>query len=104
MSKSPFTVVAIDMGYGHLRPAHAIADALNVPVLEVDHAPLAKDSDQELWSYVRRYYEGTSRASQLKVVGWPLRNLLERVTDIRELYSERDQSRPTLGVKVLDKL
>ena len=25
-------VVAIDMGYGHLRPAHAIAERLGVPV------------------------------------------------------------------------
>lgn len=104
MSHTPFTVVAIDMGYGHLRPAHTIADALGVPVLEVDQAPLAKENDRALWSYVRRYYEGTSRASQLKVVGWPIRNLLERVTDIRELYSERDQSGASLGVRVLDKL
>ena len=101
---SPYTVVAIDMGYGHLRPAHAVADALKVPVLEVDHAPLAKENDQRLWAYVRRYYEWASRASQLKGVGWPIRNLLERATEINELYSQRDQSKPTMGVRILDKL
>lgn len=98
------TVVAIDMGYGHLRPAHAVAEALGVPVLEVDRAPLANDEERKLWQYVRHYYEVTSRASQLRVVGWPLRNALERLTDIRELYSERDQSRPTTAVRVLDQL
>lgn len=103
-SDSPYTVVAIDMGYGHLRPAHAVAEALQVPVLEVDRAPLAKETDQRLWAYVRRYYEWASRASQWKGVGWPIRNLLERATEINELYSKRDQSKPSMGVRVLDRL
>ena len=38
-------VVAIDMGYGHLRPAHAIAQQLGVPVFDVDRAPLATAQD-----------------------------------------------------------
>ncbi len=103
-SDSPYTVVAIDMGYGHLRPAHAVAEALGVPVLEVDRAPLAKDKDQKLWSYVRHYYEWASRASQLKGVGWPIRNLLERATEINDLYAQRDQSKPTMGVRLLSLL
>lgn len=99
-----FTLVAIDMGYGHLRPAYALADALGGEVLHVDRPPLAEDKDRRLWAYVRRYYEGISRASQWPVFGWPLRHLLDRATDIRDLYAERDQSRPNTGVWLLERL
>jgi hypothetical protein len=104
MSNSRHAVVAIDMGYGHLRPAHAIADALGTEVLQIDQAPLARDKDQKLWAYVRQYYEGVSRASQWPVFGLPLRSLLEQVTDIRDLYSERDQSRPNIAAEVLERV
>lgn len=92
------------MGYGHLRPAHAIANALGTSVLEVDRPPLARDRDQRLWASVRKYYEGVSRASQLPVFGAPLRGLLDRVTSISDLYAERDQSRPNAGALVLERL
>jgi hypothetical protein len=97
-------VVAIDMGYGHLRPAYAVAEALGTDVLQVDQAPLARDEDQRLWAYVRQYYENLSRASQWPVFGLPLRTLLAQVTGIRDLYSERDQSRPNVAAKVLDRV
>lgn len=92
------------MGYGHLRPAHAIANALGTRVLEVDRPPLAENRDQRLWASVRKYYESVSRASQLPVFGAPLRGLLDRVTDISDLYAERDQSRPNAGALVLERL
>lgn len=97
-------VVAIDMGYGHLRPAHAIAQQLGVPVLEVDGPPLATSQDAVLWTWVRRYYEGLSRASQYPLVGPPMRSLLNTLTDIGSLYSVRDQSRANLGTYVLEKM
>src|SRR5687768_16005910 len=104
MSAPRHAVVAIDMGYGHLRPAYAVAEALGTDVLQVDQAPLARDKDQKLWAYVRQYYESISRASQWPVFGLPLRTLLEQVTDIRDLYAERDQSRPNISAEVLDRV
>jgi hypothetical protein len=104
VSSPSYSVVAIDMGYGHLRPAHAVANALDTSVLEVDRPPLAQDRDQRLWASVRKYYESVSRASQLPVFGAPLRGLLDRVTDISDLYAERDQSRPNAGALVLERL
>lgn len=92
------------MGYGHLRPAHAIAERLGVPVLDVDRAPLATSHDAALWTWVRRYYEGLSRASQYPMVGPPMRAVLNAVTDIGSLYSVRDQSSPNLGTFVLEKM
>lgn len=94
-------VVAIDMGYGHLRPAHAIAERLGVAVHEVDRPPLSRESDARKWSWVRSYYENLSRASQWPAVGAPLRGLLNAVTDIESLHARRDQSRPNLGAHAL---
>ncbi len=97
-------VVAIDMGYGHLRPAHAIAERLAVPVHDVDRPPLATSQDAALWMWVRRYYEGLSRASQYPLVGPPVRAVLNAITDIGSLYSVRDQSSANLGAHVLEKM
>jgi hypothetical protein len=44
------TVVAIDMGYGHLRPARAIATMLGCPVLHADQPPLADTEEQKRWA------------------------------------------------------
>src|SRR5690606_270218 len=75
-----------------------------VPVYDVDRPPLANPQDAALWMWVRRYYEGLSRASQYRMVGPPLRALLNAVTDIGSLYSARDQSSPNLGAHVLEKM
>jgi hypothetical protein len=95
-------LVAVEMGYGHLRAAHALATALGCEVLELDRAPLASPHEHRLWGRVRAAYEFISRASQLPYLGRPLRRLLETITFIPELYGARNQSRPTLGVRALE--
>ncbi len=97
-------VVAVDMGYGHLRAARPLAEALGVEVVHVDRPPLADSEEQKLWQRVRRGYEGVSRLSQAPVVGAPLRWLLDSVTDIPHLHPYRDLSAPTSGVTALERL
>ncbi len=92
------------MGYGHLRAAWALADQLGVPVLEVDHPPVAGAEEQRLWQSGRRLYEATARASQLPVVGLPLRALLDSLTSIPHLYPKRDLSAVTIQARSLDRL
>lgn len=96
-------VVAAEMGYGHLRPATSLADALGVEVLRADVAPLAGEAEAKLWSRSRRLYELTSRLSQRAFVGRPFRRLLFGATAISDLHPYRDQSRPTRPVKTLAK-
>jgi UDP-N-acetylglucosamine:LPS N-acetylglucosamine transferase len=93
-------LVAINMGYGHLRPAHALAERLGVPVLEVDRPPLAAPVEQRLWARTRHFYEGLTRFSQLPAAG-PLRGLVGAITDIPELHPYRDLSAATAGVRLL---
>jgi hypothetical protein len=97
-------VVAVDMGYGHLRAARPLARALGTEVLAPDRAPLADAEEQGAWRRVRAVYEWTSRASQVPVVGRPFRWLLDAATDIPRLHPHRDLSRPTRGVMALDRL
>ncbi len=96
------TLVAVEMGYGHLRPAYALAAELATEVLEVDRPPLSDADEQKLWRRVRRFYESVSRLSQIPAVGPPLRQLLETITSIPHLHPYRDLSSPTGGVRMLD--
>lgn len=94
-------VTSVEMGYGHLRAAHALADALGLHVVHVDRPPLAGPEEQRLWRRSRRLYELTSRASQIPLAGAPLRSALDLLTDIPHLYPYRDLSAPTFQVRSL---
>ena len=94
-------LVAIRMGYGHLRPAHALSQVLDTEVLEADQPPLSDEEEREMWLALRHTYENTTRVSQLPVVGAPLRSLVNSITDIQPLHPYRDLSRQTLGVRLL---
>lgn len=101
-SDKPLCLVAIDMGYGHLRPAHALSEYVSVPILEADRDPLARAEEQRQWDKIRHAYERISRASQLPFWGVPLRMLLDATTRIPEFYSDRDLTTPTFGTRYLE--
>lgn len=96
-------VVAIEMGYGHLRPARSLARELGVEIMHTDRPPLADAEEQRRWQATRRLYESVSRISGVPWVGPPLRGLLNSITDIPNLYPFRDLSGATLGVKLLER-
>jgi len=100
----PIAVAAVEMGYGHLRAAHSLAAAAGVDVLRSDRPPLATADDERRWRRARTVYEAISRGSQAPVVGRGLRRVLDALTAIPHLYPYRDQSAPTLGVRLLDRL
>ena len=97
-------VVAAEMGYGHLRAALPLAEALGVPLQLADRAPLAGPDERALWDRVRGAYELTSRLSQLSLAGGPLRWLLDQVTAIPGRYSERDLTGPNGGLRFVERL
>lgn len=90
------------MGYGHLRPAHALADQLDTVVFEADQPPLADRAERRTWQRVRGAYERLTRISQHRWVGAPFRALLSGITAIPEL--DGDLTRPTLGVRAQARL
>jgi hypothetical protein len=98
------TIVAVEMGYGHLRPAHALADLLGGDVLEADEPPLAGPNEQRVWARTRFHYEALTRLSQLPLVGKALSPLLGVITQIPPLYPRRDLSNPTWPVRLVERM
>lgn len=97
------SLVSIDMGYGHVRAALPLADALDTELLYVDEPPVADPEDQTLWGFTRKYYEGLSRISTIPMLGAPMELLLDEITAIEPLHPTRDLSAPNGGVRVLDR-
>lgn len=97
-------IVAVEMGYGHLRPAHALARALDSEVLRADRPPLARPEEARLWAVTQRVYEFTSRASQIPVLGRLLRPVLNALTAIPHLHPSRDLSTPDFAVRLQERL
>lgn len=95
-------VVAIEMGYGHLRAAQPLADVLGTSVLHVDRSPLASPEEQKPWASLRKGYESICRVSQVPVVGAPMRRLLDDATSIPHLFPYRDLSTPTFAARLLE--
>jgi hypothetical protein len=96
-------VVAIEMGYGHLRAADPLARAFDTDVLHCDRSPLADETEQRLWREARRFYEMGSRLSQLPGIGAPLRAGLDALTNIPRLYPRRDLSAPTTSARTVER-
>ena len=95
-------LVAIDMGYGHLRPAYALSDYLGqIPVLLADQPPLSTPEEQRLWQRARTVYELLSRTSTVPVIGSALGDVLHGITAIPSLYPLRDLSSSTPAVRLL---
>jgi hypothetical protein len=97
-------VVAVEMGYGHLRPAHALVERIGGELLEADRPPLADEDEQRMWAIARRQYERLTRVSQLPIIGKPLAPILGALTAIPPLYPARDLSNPTWPVHIIDRM
>lgn len=98
-------VVSVDMGYGHLRAAQPLSDALEAALLRADVEPLADAEERRLWDWVRFGHEGLSRLSKLPgLLGSTMRAILDGVTMIPPLHEYPDLSAPTPPVKALDRL
>jgi len=94
-------VAAIDMGYGHLRAAAPLADALGVPLLRMELPPLGGPVDARLWWRTRTFYEPLTRWSQAGVAGAPLRAMLARITAIPD--GAAHASTPTAGTRWMER-
>jgi hypothetical protein len=100
----PVALVALEMGYGHLRAAWPLADRLDTAVLDAARPPLAPASEQRNWRRTRAAYDLISRTSQVPLLGHGPRRVLEALTAIPHLHQQVDQSAPTVAVGLLDAL
>jgi hypothetical protein len=97
-------VVAVHMGYGHLRAGLALAEAAGTGVLSMDRPPFASAHDVAVWDRLRTTYERLSRRTGLPVVGPAYRRVLEVVTAIPRLRPADTQREPSLSVRYMASL
>src|SRR4051812_2553183 len=98
MSSAP-VIAGIDMGYGHLRPAAALAEHLGTHVLQMDQPPIGETRDRAFWTPVRNLYEPLTRFSEIPGLGRPLRSMLNAITAIPPHWPAQDLSGPTTGTR-----
>lgn len=96
-------VTAPSMGYGHLRAALSVAEALGVEPSRSDLPPLASAGDVKTWNRIRDLYERVSRLSTRRGIGLPATALLEWITSIAPLHPERDLSAPTRSAHTMER-
>ncbi|MGC4067618.1 MAG: hypothetical protein QM784_23820 [Polyangiaceae bacterium] len=97
-------IVSIEMGYGHLRAALPLADALGTRLWLADEAPIANDADRKLWQWVRRAHGLLSRPASWPLLERPANALMDLVTMIPSLHERSDRSAPDVGTLALDAL
>jgi len=95
------SVVAVDMGYGHLRAARALADAAGVPVREADRGPLAGPLERAVWTALRESYGALSRLAGSGRGGRGPRLLLDALTGIPRGRAGGALAAPTGPVRAL---
>lgn len=95
-------VVAVNMGYGHERPAHALRClAVGGEVIIANDYPGIPDEDKALWHTTQTWYERISRLNALPIIGPAAFKLFDQIQHIPEFYPRRDLSAPSLEVREL---
>ena len=97
-------VVAVEMGYGHLRAADTIAESLGTEVIRLDLPPVAGPGEAALWYGMRKFYNGLSQACDWPVAGTAARAILEKITEIAPLQPNGSGEPPTLLTHLTDGL
>ncbi len=97
-------VIAVTMGYGHLRPAYSLRDmAAPMPgvksqkgggVINADDYLGIPAEDKKIWETLRRGYEFVSRFKRIPVVGDAVFNMMDHMQEIAGFYPRRDLTKP----------
>ena len=96
-------VVAVDMGYGHQRPAFALRHiAFKGKIISANDYPGIPELDQTLWRETRRVYEFISKFKKVPVLGDLVFSLMDKVQEIKPFYpKERPLEPPGLQLRTI---
>lgn len=90
-------IVAVNMGYGHERPAHALRTlSASGHILIANDYEGIPEHDKTLWETSRGWYERISRFRSVPIVGPAVFGVMDELQRIPDFYPRRDLSRPTL--------
>ena len=88
-------VVAVDMGYGHQRAAHALKGlAFQGKVIAANDYPYIPPRHKAIWKETRQVYEFVSRFKKVPVLGDLVFALLDKVQEIKDFYPKEQGIEP----------
>jgi len=96
-------IVAVDMGYGHQRPAFALRHiAFKGKVISANDYPGMPELDRTIWRETRRVYEFISKFKKVPVLGDLVFSLMDKVQEIKPFYpKERPLEPPGLQLRTI---
>ncbi len=97
--KAKAWVVAVTMGYGHLRAANPLRDMAPGHYIFADEYEGMPASDHAIWKDSRKFYETISRMRVIPLVGKPIFSILDNWQALPQFYPHRDLSAPTFPVR-----
>lgn len=92
-------VVAVSMGYGHLRAAYPLHGLAQTHYMFADDYEGMPPSDRSIWRNSRKFYETVSRFRVVPLIGKPVFDILDRWQSLPPFYPQRDLSHPTFQVR-----
>ncbi len=96
----PSWVVAVDMGYGHQRPAHALGClAFGGKVINANNYKGIPDEDRKIWHESRKFYEWVSRFKSVPLLGPLAWKGFDYIQRIKPFYPKRDLSEPNVQLR-----
>ena len=98
-------VVAVNMGYGHQRPAQVLQHlAPGGQVIVANNYPGIPAGDRRIWENTRKFYEFISRLTHVPGIGPGLFKIYDRLQAIPPFYPRRDLSKPSLQLQQIYRL
>lgn len=94
-------VVAVNMGYGHERPAYVLRSLGGGKVWIANGYEGIPKEDEQLWHTSRVWYERISRFRAVPVLGPLAFGVMDDLQRIQSFYPRRDLSRPSLQLHEL---
>ncbi|PIZ99067.1 MAG: hypothetical protein COX77_02630 [Candidatus Komeilibacteria bacterium CG_4_10_14_0_2_um_filter_37_10] len=96
------SVVAVDMGYGHLRAAYPLRHlSPDGQIILANNYPGIPAADLQLWNGSSKFYEYVSRLNNIPLIGTYLFAAFDYFQKIPNFYPRRDLSKPTLQLKTV---
>ncbi len=94
-------IVAVNMGYGHERPAHVMRQLFGYKntVTIANNYEGIPERDKRLWEDGRKAYERVSRFKKVPIFGRAVFGLMNELQRIPPFYPRRDLSSPSLQVR-----
>ncbi len=97
-------VIAVDMGYGHLRAAYNLSDISKGEVASVNTYRGIPEKDKIIWDQSRQFYEFVSRFKKVPFFGEKVFGWFDKFQAIEPYYPYRDLSKPSIQLSQTLKL